>query len=246
MAESKKESISESGNPVYTYNEMATNDEHEPAFGDSTLIEAISEHIEKTVDSIHMVFHEIVSNKVHIDVNWIKPANNRPFHTLVTTGMSELPMNVPEGFENFKYIELVILLPESWNLSNEDFNNEENYWPIRLLKSTAKFPHEYDTWLFDGHTISNGNPAEPYSKLATFNTALVVPPLSIGEDFFKMSIENGKDIYFFCLVPLYQEEVDYKLKHGMDKLMEKFEANNVSDVVNVNRKNSCKKLFGIF
>lgn len=50
----------------------------EGASGDSS-IDEISDHIEKNVGKIHMVFHELVSDQVHIDVHWVKPTTEPRF-----------------------------------------------------------------------------------------------------------------------------------------------------------------------
>ena len=52
---------------------------------------------------IGVVFHEIVSDVVHIDLLHVPPRRERPFHTLVTCGMSVRPMNVPQDAEEFRY-----------------------------------------------------------------------------------------------------------------------------------------------
>ncbi len=40
--------------------------------------------------------------KVHVDVHWIKPTTEKPFHTLVTTGTSDKPMHTPKELEGGK------------------------------------------------------------------------------------------------------------------------------------------------
>ena len=141
----------------------------EGASGDSS-IDEISDHIEKHVGKIHMVFHELVSDQVHIDVHWVKPTTERPFHTLVTSGMSDKPMHSPQGVDDCDYAELSICLPQDWKVSEEDFEDEKNYWPIRWLKFLARFPHEYNTRLFQGHTIPNGDPATPFAENKALNS----------------------------------------------------------------------------
>ena len=121
---------SESGDPIYRYNE-SDKKEFEAASGESS-IEEISDHIEKHIGKIHQVFHELVSDQVHIDVYWVKPTPKRPFHTLVTSGMSDKPMNTPDGVDDCDFAELSICLPEDWKVSQEDFKDEKNYWPVRL------------------------------------------------------------------------------------------------------------------
>lgn len=106
-----KEEKSESGTPIYRYDDIEPKS-FQPAFGDEQTIELVSNHIEKHLGKIETVFHEVVSDLVHIDIHWVKPSTEFPFNILVTSGMSDLPMNVPDGLEEHKYVELCVLLPE--------------------------------------------------------------------------------------------------------------------------------------
>lgn len=234
---------SESGSPIYRYTENSKKG-FEIAQGESS-IEEISDHIEKFIGKIDLVFHELVSDKVHIDVHWVKPTNERPFHTLVTSGMSDLPMNTPDHAKDYKYAELSICLPQEWDLSEEGQKDEKNYWPIWWLKYLAKFPHEYNTWLCFGHTIPNGDPAEPFAINTSLNTALLVPSVVFDESFRELKLKN-RTIHFYTLIPLYSEEVALKLKKGVDALYDKFDQYGVNDILDINRKNTGKKLFGLF
>lgn len=236
---------SKTGSPIYRYNETDKN-EFEIASGEPS-IEEISDHIEKNIGEIHMVFHEIVSDQVHIDIHWVKPTKKRPFHTLVTSGMSDKPMNTPDGVENCDYTELSICLPEEWKILEEDFKNENNYWPIRWLKYLSRFPHEYNTWLNYGHTIPNGDPAEPFAENTNLNTMVLLPTIIFGEDFHSLKLEN-KTIDFYSLIPLYSEEVNLKMKKGVEALFDGFDKFGVTDILDINRPNTVKrkKLFGLF
>ncbi|WP_271770009.1 suppressor of fused domain protein [Aquimarina algiphila] len=237
---------SESGSPIYRY-ENKTPKEFEPAFGDDDTIEDISNHIEKYIGPIHMVFHEIISDKVHIDVHWVQPTEEKPFHTLITSGMSDKAMNTPEGVDNAAYAELCICLPEEWKISQEDFEDDSNYWPIYWLKFLARFPHEYDTWLGFGHTIPNGDPPAPFTENTGLNTMLLLPSIALGEEFMSLELEN-KTVNFFALIPLYTEEVALKMKKGVDSLFDGFDKHKVTDILDLNRPNTAKrkKIFGLF
>lgn len=229
---------SKSGAPIYRH-ENFTPKEFQPATGEGSL-EEISDHIEKYVGKIDMVFHEIVSDQVHIDVHWVKPTEERPFHTLITSGMSDKEMTTPDGVEGAKYAELSICLPKEWKISEKDFEDENNYWPIRALKSLARFPHEYDTWLGHGHTIPNGNPVVPFADNTVMNTSLLVPSIVFEENFHQLELKN-KTINFYTIIPLHQEEVDLKLQKGLDALFDGFDKYDVTDIVEVGRPNSLKK-----
>lgn len=238
---------SESGNPIYRYDDVKPK-EFTPAFGEEENIETISKHIEQNIGEIESVFHEIVSDLVHIDVHWIKPTNDFPFHCLVTSGMSDKPMTVPEGLEEYRFAELCILLPSDWNIDQDAFKDENNYWPVRWLKTIARFPHEYDTWVGHGHTIPNGEHADPFAENTKFGCMLLLPSLTLSPEFYNLKINEDKTINFYCLYPLYKEEMDFKLKKGIDRLLDRFEKFHVSDIVNVTRQNSCLKkgLFGFW
>ncbi len=227
-----------SGSPIYRYKE-SDKKEFEGASGDPS-IDEISNHIEKHIGKIHMVFHELVSDKVHIDVHWVKPTEERPFHTLVTSGMSDKPMNTPEGVEDRDFAELSICLPSDWKLSEEDLKNENYYWPIRWLKSLARFPHDLNTWLSYGHTIPNGDPAIPFADNTKLNTILLLPSIVFDEAFHQLTLEK-KSIDFYTLVPLYAEEVKLKLKKGVEALFDGFDKNGVTDIVQIDRPSTVKK-----
>ncbi|WP_224994400.1 suppressor of fused domain protein [Cesiribacter sp. SM1] len=236
-----------SGSPVYRYEHVQPK-EFTPAIGDGENIEAISNHIEKHVGTIASVFHEIVSDLVHIDVHWVKPSASFPFHTLVTSGMSDKPMTVPEGMEEHQYAELCILLPADWEINGdglklmeEVFRDEKNYWPVRWLKIIARFPHEYNTWVGWGHTIPNGENAAPFAENTALGCMLLMPAVSLPTEFLELKINDHKTINFYCLYPLYKEEMEYKLNKGSDALLGKFEKYNISNVVDINRPNTCRK-----
>lgn len=236
---------SESGSPIYRYENVQPK-EFEPATGDSS-IEEISNHIEKYVGKIETVFHEIISDLVHIDIHWVKPTKERPFHTLITSGMSDKPMTTPEDVEDAKFAELCICLPEEWKISEKDFEDEKNYWPIRWLKYMARFPHEYDTWLGWGHTLPNGDPAEPFAENTELNTMLLLPTIVFGEGFHELKLKE-KPINFYSLIPLYHEEVELKLKKGVEALFDGFDKHGVTDILDIHRANTAKKKkwFGLF
>ncbi|MFQ8729789.1 MAG: suppressor of fused domain protein [Enterocloster bolteae] len=42
------------------------------------------------------VFHELLSDLVHIDVNIMRPDETHPYYVMYTTGMSDMPMTLPE------------------------------------------------------------------------------------------------------------------------------------------------------
>ena len=243
MSEEEK---SESGSPVFRHE--AKDEGFVPAFGEDVQIEAISDHIEKHIGPIESVFHEIVSHLVHIDVHWVKASKERPYHAFITSGMSDLPMHVPEGLEDQAFAEVLILLPEDWGIDgeigksmDEVFKEETNYWPIGWLKTIARFPHEYETYMGWGHTIPNGEEAEAFGTNTELGCMMLLPCLDLSTEFFELKISEEKTIRFYALYPIYKEEMEFKLKQGTEALLDKFDKYRVSSILDVRRVNTCKK-----
>jgi hypothetical protein len=243
---SKYESLP-SGVTRVTYDDVIPKS-FELASGNEEHIAAISEHIKKHLGAVDSVFHETISDKVHIDVYWVKPSESIPYNILITSGMSDKPMNVPAGLEGLRFAELCILLPPDWLLDTESFKDENNYWPIRWLKQLARFPHEYDTFFCMEHSIG-GEENGPVSSNCSFCGFLFFVPMSLPEDFWHLKLENHEVIHFYCLIPLYKEEIEVKNNQGLDELLKRFKQFGVTDIVDIYRPNCCtkrKKFLGIW
>lgn len=197
----------------------------------------IEGHYEHYFGEIGGVYHEIVSDIVHVDIHMIPPTPARPWLTLATTGMSDLPMNVPafQGSDTYTRAELLIYLPPEWPIRQEDFEEEANYWPLRWLKILARLPHEYDTWLADGHTIPNGDPPERIANTPFAGFMLLPPLLSQPEEALKLKTIDGETVRFYCLIPLYAEEMAYKLEHGVNELLGHFDTDVMNEIVDIHR-----------
>ncbi len=232
------------GHPVYRHKERDRG--FELAMGDSENIEEISDHIEKHLGEISGVYHELVSDLVHIDLHMVPPdGDERPFNVIVTSGMSDLPMTIPDELDHdeLAYAELLICLPEDWPLSEDDFEDENNYWPLRLLKQLARLPHEFESWFGYGHSIPNGDPAEPYADDTELCGAVLVPAFFFGEEFMELKTSGGKTINFYAIIPVYNEEMNYKLKHDAGELFDRMEKKLewIPFVVEPDRPSACRR-----
>jgi hypothetical protein len=151
--------------------------------------------------------------------------------------MSDLPMSTPPDAGVPRHAELMITLPPDWKLDKESFEDERWYWPVRLIKTLARLPHKYGTWLGWGHTVPNGDPAQPYAADVQFDGCILLPSISVPDDFHRLRIDADKEIAFFAIVPLYKEEL---------ALLERFDKKRIGDAVDVHRANAGRKLFGLF
>jgi hypothetical protein len=197
----------------------------------------IEAHLAKHVGPMHSVFHELISDLVHLDVLWVHATRERPFHLLVTSGMGDLPMTVPEGFEDSRHAEVFMALPADWKVGEDA---EDHYWPIRWLKQIGRLPHEYQTWIGDGHTIPNGDPPEPIAN-TKFVGVMATATYPFPDEFFRLTTRDGATISFYQLVPLYAEEMDLKLEKGSGELESRFGKQNIDFVLDARRPNVALK-----
>jgi hypothetical protein len=205
--------------------------------GDLGLIEAVSDHIERHIGKIDIVMHEIVSSKVHIDVHVVRATRQRPYQTLVTSGMAELPMRTPTEPEDARLAELMICLPRDWPIDIESFKKDENvWWPIRLLKTTAYYPHEDGTWIYRGHTIANGE-NEPYAPGTRMSSVVLIDPRTVTTEGHIIKLEKRGQARLWALVPLYKEELALKLSKGFGRLEYLLDRRGVNEVLDPKRAN---------
>ncbi|QPF71544.1 suppressor of fused domain protein [Roseateles sp. DAIF2] len=236
------ELVSLSGSPIYRHG----NPKPWAAPQGEEFIQQISAHIERHLGPIETVFHEIASDLVHIDVHVVKPSPAFPYVRFITSGMSDLPMTVPEGAEVPRYAELMMTLPADWKTDQASFEDESWYWPIRLIKGLARLPHKHATWLGFGHTVPNGDPAEPYAPNTALCGALVLPPVSVPPAFRSLDIPGVKTVSFYAVVPLHAKEMEFKLRAGVNRLLERFDRKGVDDRVDPQRADATLKRFGLW
>ena len=198
-------------------------------------MEAVEEHIEQYFGKFENVFHELVSPDIHVDICVVPPSEERDYCTLVTMGMGAHRMNVPEELAEYKLerAELVIALPADWKLDQESMKDEKWYWPIRLLKSLARLPIASDTWLGFGHTMDN---KENFAENTKLCAAILTGPQSTEEGGEVCTLPGGEEVNFYQVIPLYEDELDYKLEHDVDALLNKMRG--ISFVVNPTRQNA--------
>ncbi|WP_183361601.1 suppressor of fused domain protein [Geomonas limicola] len=199
-------------------------------------LEQISAHVESTLGEVETIFHEIVSDTIHIDVLQVGPTEEFPFWRLITSGMSDLPMSTLSGSDDPRYAELMITLPAYWRFDNESLKDENWYWPLRLLKQLARLPHSHQAWLGWGHAIPNGNPVEPYADNTKLCGSIIL--LCVPEKFEALRIDAEKEIRFFTVVPLYQEEMELRRSCGTTELLERLAHSQVSDIIDPQRRNT--------
>ncbi|MEY8440665.1 immunity protein Imm33 domain-containing protein [Anaerotruncus colihominis] len=181
------------------------------------------------------VFHELISPDIHVDIAIIAPNEERNYYTLVTMGMGAHRMNVPDELrrERLERAEMVICLPPDWKVQEKD---EKWYWPMRWLKVMARLPGNENSWLGWGHTVPNGG---PFAEGTPFSGILLATP-GPDADGNEVACEmgDGSRICFYQMVPVYENEMEFKVANGADLLIERF-GDAYSPVMDVTRPDCC-------
>lgn len=198
----------------------------------------LEEHIREYFGEFPNVFHEVMSPDIHVDICVIPPEPGRDYYTLVTLGMGAHMMNVPGDLSDggLERAELMITLPPDWKIVSEE---EQWYWPMKLLKMAARLPIECGTWLGWGHTIDNGGPFAPGTDLC--GSLLVSPQCGVNElneEAAVCRLPNGDEVNFYHIIPVYKKEMDFKRMYGAEALIT-YALKDVSHIVDVNRPDGC-------
>ena len=204
--------------------------------GDPKLIRTVTRHVEKHIGPVDWVFHDMISDVVHLDLLWVRARPNAPYHTFVTCGMSEKPMNIPESAVGFRHTELLLRLPASWKLESEELEHDRNIWPLFELGMVARMPHIYDSWLGWGHIVANGDPPELIPGSDRFAGAILALPSWLPREARRIRVDKKRLVRLFSVIPLDREELRCSATEEGTAVDHRFELAQLSDIVDVDRK----------
>jgi len=212
-------------------------------------LELIETHLEPFFGPNAIVFHEIVSDLVHLDVLVFEPTGDRDFWVYVTSGMGDIRMTVPEGVDPAEIgrAELMIGLPRDWGNKLSKYLNaigrpdvDNVYWPIKQLKSLARYPHLAKTFLTHTHTIQNED-EQPYSSNSRINGAILAYSTLLPEGADRLTLPDGDKLNFLGVTYLFPEEMDFKLQQGAEALFERLNKAGVNEVLDIKRQSVVRK-----
>ena len=200
-------------------------------------------HIEKHLGPITATFRREDSDSP-IDLLWLRPGANRPYHTLITLGLSDRPMDIPDDVANknaAERAELMIMLPPEWNISPDNLKSEQGYWPIAWLTMLADFARTPGNWLGTGYVFPNGDPMTEIAD-TPFSGVLILPPfVSHAHEACVFHSRDGTRLNLYALIPLYPGEIELKTAQGLDTLLERFDESGInSEVVDIHRQDSSR------
>lgn len=187
---------------------------------------AIGAHLESFLGSEPKVFHELISDRLHLDLYFFEPTEHRPVLTVTTVGMSALPM--VDGSRG----ELMAYLPPNWPL---DFRShgDEVFWPFRMLKAHARAPHEYGFAIHAGETMGLADPPEPLGPGLILTSIFLAYPFE-DEAFDDFEL-RGTPVQFMTVIPLTTAEVELKQREGSDAFLQALDAAGAANVIDPGR-----------
>ncbi len=149
-----------------------------------------------------------------------------PVTVIVTNGLRDYKMPVPEKWEDRTYNELYFCLPSYWEW--EDVNNPNTNWVFEWIQRLAKHVVEKETWYGHGHTIPCGKDPQPLSNTMKQNYFFLSDPMLL-EDEMAPIIVDGKKVNFLGVIPIFKSEMDYKQHKGPFKFVQKLVNKGVTE-----------------
>ncbi len=149
-----------------------------------------------------------------------------PISVLVTNGLSDYKMPVPEMLEGREYNELYFCLPSYWEW--EDMENPRTNWVFDWIQRLAKHVVEKNTWFGHGHTMPCGSNMESLSETMLQNHFILTDPMLLENELAPIKV-GDKEVRFLAIIPMFPDEMDYKQGKGTFKLLQKFSNKSVTE-----------------
>jgi hypothetical protein len=204
-----------------------------------SLRQMVEKHVTKHVGKpAPLSQQEIVPGDPPISIHLISPTGTRKRVTLVTTGMSDRPMIVPKGGEEYQFAELLIDLLGDWPTTPKKLSDPTYSWPLDCLRRLARYPHDHNLWLGGARAVvANGDPPAPIAPGVPF-TAFLLLTSDQPED--RLALLDGRVVHFYRVFPLYTEEYRLEREQGTDALIKLFQRHKVAMTADPTRKNVAK------
>ena len=186
----------------------------------------IIKFIEENFGRIEKIYQNAGFKNFYLDIAQINPTKEKPYYTLITLGMGEHKM-YNQNNENFSsFAELMISLPPDWNLDDKNYT-----WVIDELMHLAYIPFTFYFSYEWGHLENN---FEPFSSNTKLSAVTLLYPEMKKENSGLLKLEN-RNLQFYQIVPLYDEEYTFALKNGMKNLLLLDVEKKISFVIDMNR-----------
>jgi hypothetical protein len=176
-----------------------------------------------------LALHEnVLLGVVSVSVHIISPDKERKHRTLLTTGASEFPMRPPSGGETKECAELMIRLPEDWQVDPTSVKQEaKSIWPVHWLRMCSHAIHDDGLWLGDGLVIPTPRRIPDGWPFAGF----LITPSGLP----RIACDDGRQVTIYMIEPIHQAELDLANQRGIEVLIERLDAVNAREPHDENR-----------
>ena len=160
-----------------------------------------------------------------------------PVTIVMTNGLSDYKMPVPEKEVGLEYNELFFCLPNYWEW--EDTDNPRTNWVFPWIQRLAKYVVEENSWFGHGHTMPCGKEMKSLSPTMKQNHFILLNPMLLEQELAPIEV-GGKTINFLAIVPIFPDEMDYKQGKGTRKMLIKLINKGITEKLDDFRKTSLK------
>lgn len=149
-----------------------------------------------------------------------------PVTVVMTNGLSNYQMPVPEKWEDRAFNELYFCLPSYWEW--EDLDNPNTNWVFDWLQKLAAYVVEKETWFGHGHTMPCGKEMKPLSSTMKQNHFFLSDPMLLIDELAPVSVDD-KTIRFLSVIPIFKDEMDYKQHKSTFKFVQKMDNAGITE-----------------
>jgi hypothetical protein len=149
-----------------------------------------------------------------------------PVKVLMTNGLSNFAMPVPEKHLDQCHIELYFCLPSYWSL--DDLSDLKSNWVFSWIGRLASYIVEKNTWFGHGHTMPCGREMNPLSETMRQNHFFLSDPMLLERELSPLNISE-KQVHFLAIIPIFPDEMDYKQGKGTFKFQYKLIQHGVTE-----------------
>ena len=198
-------------------------------------LEEVCKHVEDFIGPLGIMSRHQFAESIHLDLLQIAPTEKHNFYSLVTAGMSTTTMPAPDDCWDAQYAELIMCLPADWQFTSDDQLSD---WPHAWLRTLAWLAMQNEEWLCEGLIIPNEDGPNQFSPDTRLCGAVLLKPWALFEPAFDTLIsEEGETVNFLCAVPIYLEEMELAAAYGIEALIERLDAINLTPILDLQRPN---------
>ena len=164
-----------------------------------------------------------------------------PVTVVMTNGLADKLMDMPEKFKDRNRCELYFCLPSYWEW--EDIENPNMNWIFPALQRLGKHLLTKDTFYNAGHSFQANKEGESISQTMKQTHFVLNDPILLEE---QMAPIEGEGIHFYGVIPIFQDEFEFKNYKGHFKFMRKFTGKNNTEKLDDFRESVRKSRLKLF